>query len=303
MTTTERRTALPPMEGVREAPFKLVRSEEEGDGLTLDGYGAVFGRMTVIDSWEGRFREQIALGAMKRSFRESPPKIQFDHGKHPMIGSIPIAKLERIAEEVDPDLAPEGGAHIIGRVFNNWLMAPVRDAIEAQAIDGMSFRFGVVREQWATADGRQIRDRQALLAELDRTWDAPEEDLPVRTLKELKVPEMGPVVWPAYSDTSVGVRSIIDLGALRNGDPEQRKLLAEAVFIADAASQDETPQRDTTDEVVVERQEDSEDAQQSTSATPVGEHPSKPIGRRPIDVTLRSIRDMQRDIQTRKDSK
>ncbi|QRZ05898.1 HK97 family phage prohead protease [Mycolicibacterium austroafricanum] len=291
------------MEGVREAPFKLVRSEEEGDGLTLDGYGAVFGRMTVIDSWEGRFREQIALGAMKRSFRESPPKIQFDHGKHPMIGSIPIAKLERIAEEVDPDLAPEGGAHIIGRVFNNWLMAPVRDAIEAQAIDGMSFRFGVVREQWATADGRQIRDRQALLAELDRTWDAPEEDLPVRTLKELKVPEMGPVVWPAYSDTSVGVRSIIDLGALRNGDPEQRKLLAEAVFIADAASQDETPQRDTTDEVVVERQEDSEDAQQSTSATPVGEHPSKPIGRRPIDVTLRSIRDMQRDIQTRKDSK
>lgn len=301
------RAERPPLESVlREAPFALVRSaepEQRGDGLTMDGFGAVFGRMTVIDSWEGRFREMIALGSMNRSFRESPPKVQFDHGRHPMIGSIPIAKLERIAEETHPELAPDGGAHIVARLFDNWLMQPVRDAIEAQAINGMSFRFSVVRETWETADGRKIRDAQALMAELDRTWDAPEDELPVRTLKELKVPEMGPVVWPAYAETSVGVRSVIDLGRLRKGDPEQQRLLAEAVFIADAASQDDSAQRDTTDEVVVERQEDSEDAQQSTSATPVGEHPSKPIGRRPIDVTLRSIRDMQRDIQTRKDSK
>jgi len=296
MTTRVTRAARPPMEHVlREAPFALRSNSEEetGDGLLMDGYGAVFGSLTVIDSYEGRFREQIAVGAMKRSFRESPPKVQFDHGRHPMIGSIPIAKLERIAEEVDPDLAPQGGAHIVARIFDNWLMAPVRDAIEAGAINGMSFRFSVVRESWKTFDGKPIRDDQ-LQTELRRTWneDIPDEELLIRTLQELKVPEMGPVVWPAYADTSVGVRSI-DLNLLRDGDPEQRKLLAEAVFIADAASQDESAQRDTGTEPVVERPEESDDEQRSTSDTtsPVGEHPSTPRRLTDQQLRLRNQRD------------
>src|SRR3546814_8455630 len=66
--------------------------------------------------------------------------------------------------------------------------------------------------------------------------DLPEDELPVRDWREWKVPEMGPVVWPAYADTSVGVRSrtfTVDLGRLR--DPDQRKELARAVFLADVA--------------------------------------------------------------------
>jgi phage head maturation protease len=239
--TDARRAVRPPLESVREAPFTLVRDTTDGepnDGLTLDGYGAVFNNLTTIDSWEGRFREQIAPGSMKRSFRETPPKIQFDHGRHPLIGSIPIAQLRSITEDTDPVLAPNGGAHIVGRVFNNWLMQPVRDAIAAGAIDGMSFRFSVVpgRESWTYADGSPIKDERSLMTELDRCMygDVPDEELPIRTLKELKVPEIGPVTWPAYEATSVGMRSkVIDLGRL--SDPAQRKLLAEAVFIADRA--------------------------------------------------------------------
>lgn len=243
--TDGRRAARPPLEGAREAPFFMRASDgEPNDGLTLDGYGAVFNNLTTIDSWEGRFREQIAPGAMKRSFRETPPKIQFDHGHHPMIGSIPIAELRSITEDTDPVLAPDGGAHIVGRVFDNWLMQPVRDAISAGAIDGMSFRFSVVREGWTYADGKPLSDA-ALMAELDRCYydNVPDEELPIRALKELKVPEVGPVVWPAYEATSVGMRSkVIDLGRLR--DPAQRKLLAEAVFIADQA--ESQPSRDAT---------------------------------------------------------
>ena len=97
MTTTEKRAVRPPLEGVRETPFSLRTNGdgEPNDGLTLDGYGAVFGSRTIIDSWEGRFAEEFALGSMKRSFRDTPPKVQFDHGRHPMIGSIPIAALDR----------------------------------------------------------------------------------------------------------------------------------------------------------------------------------------------------------------
>ncbi|WP_198042040.1 HK97 family phage prohead protease [Mycobacterium kansasii] len=265
----------PPLEGAREVPF-FMRADEPNDGFTLDGYGAVFNRLTVIDSWEGRFREQFAPGSMKRSFRETPPKIQFDHGRHPLIGSIPIASLRSITEDVHPELAPEGGAHIIARIFDNWLMQPVRDAIAEGAISGMSHRFGVVRVAWTYADGKPIRDERALITELERAMyeNVSEDELPIRTVKEARILEMGPVVWPAYQQTSVGVRSI-DLGRLRDGDPEQRRLLAEMVFVADTASMDEEAQRDTTPPgVVVEHPESSDDAQRSTPEC-VGERPSK----------------------------
>lgn len=241
--TTERAQVPPRDDVLRMAPFALRADDDdrdgEDDGLTLDGYGAVFNRETIIDSWEGRFREKISPGAMKKSFRENPPRIQFDHGRHPLIGSIPIAALRSISEDSHPELAPEGGAHVIGRLHDNWLIEPVRDAIASRSVDGMSFRFSVVRERWYGPDGKEIRDEEQLREALRRTWyeDVPDEELLLRDLRELKVPEVGPVVWPAYDETSVGVRStVIDLGRL--DDPDTRKTLARAVLLADAAERE-----------------------------------------------------------------
>lgn len=282
MTATPERAARPPLDSVREAPFALVprADDTDGDGLTLDGYGAVFNRLTVIDSWEGRFREQIAPKAMVRSFRETPPKVQFDHGRHPMIGSIPIAELRSATEDSHPELAPDGGAHIIARVFDNWLTAPIRDAIAGQAINGMSFRFSVVQESWARADGSPIRDDRALAVELERVMreNLTDEDLPVRTLRQLKVPEVGPVTWPAYADTSVSMRSkVIDLGRLH--EPEQRKLLASAVLLVDMADADADAAQRPTEPVGERVEQPVTDAQRSTSA--VGERTSaRPLSNR-----------------------
>jgi len=250
----QKRADSPPLEGIRRtSPFTLTRAadDEAGDGLTLDGYGAVFNRETIIDSWEGRFKERIAPGAMKKSFRENPPRVQFDHGHHPLIGSIPIGSIEDAREEVDPVLAPEGGAHIIARLHDNWLIQPVRDAIASGSIDGMSFRFSVVSEQWHDHEGKRITDEDVLRGLLRRTWmeDVPDAELPVRTLKELRVPEVGPVVWPAYTDTSVGVRSLtIDLARL--DDPEQRNRLAQAVLMADRADGETPPSTEPAGEHV-----------------------------------------------------
>lgn len=249
------RAEVPPREDVlRMAPFAVRAAGEvdgeEDDGLTLDGFAAVFNRVTIIDSWEGRFKEQASPGSMKKSFRENPPRIQFDHGRHPLIGSIPIAALRSIAEETHPELAPDGGAHVIGRLHDNWLIEPVRDAIASGSVDGMSFRFSVVRQKWYGPDGKEIRDEDEVRRELYRSWyeDVPEDELLLRDLKEVKVPELGPVVWPAYEATSVGVRStVIDLGRL--GEPDIRKTLARAVLLADAAEQSppEAPPQTTED--------------------------------------------------------
>lgn len=230
-TLTERLARPPLVDVCREAPFALVRAEgdDTGDGNTLDGFAAVFKRQTIIDSWEGKFKEEIAPGSMKKSFRENPPVIQFDHGRHPLVGSIPIASIKTIREEVDPERAPDGGAHLIAPLHDNWLIHPVRDAIASGSINGMSFRFGVVREEWRDHTGKLITDEDELRALLMRTWreDVPDDELLLRTLKELKVPELGPVVWPAYRDTSVGVRSMEILAALT--DPQVRAEVARAL--------------------------------------------------------------------------
>lgn len=282
-TKPERRSEVPPREQLlRTAPFALRAASdgEPDDGLTLDGFAAVFNRRTLIDSWEGRFWEDIAPGSMKKSFREKPPKIQFDHGHHPLIGSIPIARTTVAEESIDPVLAPYGGAHIVGRLHDNWLVQPVRDAIESESIDGMSFRFTVVREDWREADGKPIRDENKLREILRRSWheDVPDDELPLRTLKELKVPEAGPVVWPAYTETSVGVRSrtvVIDLGRLH--EPDQRKTLAQAVFLADAAS------RPTDAPHANQERADEHPASAAPPVAPTssGEHPSALAARKP----------------------
>lgn len=304
-TTTARRSGIqraevPPREDVlRMAPFAVRAAGEvdgeEDDGLTLDGFAAVFNRVTIIDSWEGRFKEKASPGSMKKSFRENPPRIQFDHGRHPLIGSIPIAALRSIAEETHPELAPEGGAHVIGRLHDNWLIEPVRDAIASESVNKMSFRFSVVRQKWYDPDGKEIRDEAKVREELRRTWyeDVPDEELLLRDLKEVRVPELGPVVWPAYDDTSVGVRSagdgkpttvvVIDLGNL--GDPDTRKTLARAVLLADAAEQSppeappqttgdarETPAGEHGTEAGDIQQDEPQTTERDTTPPPAGTH-------------------------------
>jgi phage head maturation protease len=283
-TTPTERLAVPPREDVlRTAPFALRATgdvDDPGDGRTLDGYAAVFNRVTIIDSWEGRFKEKLSPGSMKKSFRERPPRIQFDHGRHPLVGSIPIAQLRSIVEDTDPELAPEGGAHVIARLHDNWLVEPVREAIASHAIDGMSFRFSVVRETWYDADGKQIRDEETLRDLLRRTWyeEVPDDELILRDLRELKVPELGPVVWPAYADTSVGVRSktlTLDLGRL--DDPEQRKSLARAVFLAEAAERlanEEEPRATDPESAGEHESSDATDTPRATDPESAGEHES-----------------------------
>lgn len=203
----------------RSVPFEIRADAEAGDGLTLDGYGAVFGTPTRIDSWEGCFDEEISRGAFKKSLSERTPVLQFDHGRHPMVGSIPLGSFESLRED-------EQGLHVLARLHDNWLVQPVRDAIRSAAIPGMSFRFSVVKDEWRDATGALVKGDDVQR----RLWASDASDpatILKRTLKEVRLYEVGPVVFPAYADTSVGVRSREILSALT--DPQVRAELARAL--------------------------------------------------------------------------
>jgi HK97 family phage prohead protease len=196
---------------LRSVDFEL-RADDDNDGLTLEGYAAVFGQATRINSWEGCFDETIARGAFKKSIRERKPVVQFDHGRHPMVGSIPLGSIDDLRED-------DAGLFVSARLHDNWLVQPVRDAIKSKTVSGMSFRFGVVKDEWRDAAGKLVKpeDVQRLL------WAADPEDpstILQRTLKEVRCAELGPVVFPAYAGTSVSVRSQ-ELAALLT-DPQVR---------------------------------------------------------------------------------
>lgn len=268
MTTAERKS--PPREDVvRSAPFTVTRDAEPGDGRDFSGYGAVFNSPTRIDSWEGCFDEIIAPGAFRKSLRERTPKFQFDHGHHPLIGSVPIGVISDIRED-------DNGLYVEARLGQHILIDLIREALDTGAIDGMSFRFSVVRDEWRDAEGKVVN-----AVDLPEALYTRSRGVLQRTLKEVKVAEVGPVVWPAYSDTTASVRSVgvVEIDTDRLNEPEQRARLAELLLrseaVADAPERGESEEepQDTTDEVAVEHSADDTDEPQPTS-TEAEEHAS-----------------------------
>jgi HK97 family phage prohead protease len=184
----------------RSVSFEIRAAEDNQDGLTLVGYAATFDNTTRIDNWEGTFDEKIARGAFKRSINARTPVLQFEHGRHPLLGSMPLGTITKLRED-------DHGLYVEARLADNWLIQPVRDAIASGAIDGMSFRFQVIKESWSDASA-----------------------VPVRTLEEVKLMELGPVVFPAYESTSVGVRSA-SLDELFELPSSDREAIARALVL------------------------------------------------------------------------
>lgn len=181
------------MEFRHVAPFEVTRSAADGDGLTMEGYASVFDSPIEIDSWEGRFVETIQRGAFAKTIRERNPVLMFNHGQHPMIGDMPIGAIRSLRED-------SKGLFVSARLSDNWLVEPVREAIAGGSISGMSFRMQVVNDQWKAGTPR------------------------MRTITEVRCLELGPVVFPAYTDTTVSVRS--QQIAAELADPEIRAELA-----------------------------------------------------------------------------
>ena len=166
---------------IRMAPSVELRAGDDDSGRTLVGYAAMFNEDTTINSWEGQFVERIAPGAFKRTLRNNGDQIKvlFNHGMDPSIGDKPLGRAKTMKEDkvglfVEVPMSRTS--------YNDDLIELLNDG----AIDGMSFRFSVVKEQWEEPTRKG--------------------DLPIRTIQEARLYELGPVTFPAYAATSAGVR-------------------------------------------------------------------------------------------------
>ena len=183
-----------------QGSFEL-RAAGEGDGRTLHGYAAMFNEDTEIHSWEGDFIERIAPGAFKRTLRNNGDavKILFNHGMDPQIGDKPLGRATTLKED-------KTGLYVEVPLSRTSYNEDIIALLEDRALDGMSFRFSVVKD----------------------TWDEPtrKNGLPIRTLNEVRLMELGPVTFPAYAATSAGVRSRESFDKWNALDDEKREQIA-----------------------------------------------------------------------------
>lgn len=173
--------------------FDFEARSTSSDGRTLEGHAAVFNTPARIRDMHGDFDEIIMPGAFTRSLASRIPVMQFEHGRDPRVGAVPIAAIEDIRED-------ETGLYVRAKLYDNPVIEPVRQAIVGKSIKGMSFRFSVPDggDKWATRSG----------------------DVDLRRIHDTDTAEIGPVVFPAYDATSVSVRSM-----LSQLDPDEHRTL------------------------------------------------------------------------------
>lgn len=245
--------------------FPEERASEDSDGRTLEGYAAVFDSPTEINSHEGHFTETISKGAFRKTLQERKPVLQFDHGHDARTGSVPIGMFDGIKED-------KQGLKVSARLFDNPVVDPIRQAIEGGAISGMSFRFQVVRDEWKDSQGERVRADE--LAGL--LYDAGKRGPLKRNIKEVRLHEAGPVVFPAYAGTSVGVRSIsdeereslvADYARSMQADAEQEaEIQAAAETFAEEYERDDTSEKDDAAPTGTSSEEREEEASSDDAA-------------------------------------
>lgn len=164
-----------------------VEVRADSDKRTLVGYAAKFDRLADIG---GYFQEKIAPGAFADAIT-GDIRALVDHDPGRVIGRSKSGTL-RLAEDgtglrVEIDVPDTSDGNDL------WVL------VERGDISGMSFGFRVTKETW------------------DETGETP-----VRTIHKLELHEVSAVAWPAYEDTTIGLRS---LEAARDGagkDAEKR---------------------------------------------------------------------------------
>jgi hypothetical protein len=157
----------------RALPGAEVRAAE-GERRIV-GYAAVFESMSED---LGGFREVIKPGAFDRALKEGHDvRALWNHNPDVVLGRTKSGTLKLSVDErglrveIDP---PETRA-----------AEDVLASIRRGDVDGMSFGFRVLTDEWRTQDGAQVRE-----------------------LRDLELLDVSPVAYPAYPATQVSARAL-----------------------------------------------------------------------------------------------
>jgi len=151
-----------------------IEIRSDGDGVTVEGYAAVFNQEADIG---GMFREQIAPGAFTDALKRDDVVFLINHEGLPLArtrsGTLELKQDDkglRMRSQLDP--ADPDVMSIVGKMKRGDL-------------DKMSFAFIADKQEW------------------DDTGD-----VPLRTIQSAQLYDVSVVTTPAYDGTSIGLRSL-----------------------------------------------------------------------------------------------
>lgn len=159
---------------VRGGNAAEIRADD--DGITVEGYAAVFGEETDI---AGIFREVIEPGAFKAAIGRDDVVFNINHEGLPLArtrsGTLTLEedkhglKMRTVLDPEDPDVRSIAGK------------------MKRGDLDKMSFAFFAERDEWDETD---------------------ESKPPLRRVKQVRLQDVSIVTFPAYEGTEIALRSL-----------------------------------------------------------------------------------------------
>ncbi len=162
---------------IRTLPLKELRLSTSEEQNFIEGHAAVF------DSWSETlggifpFKEKVIPGAFVESLENDDIRALFNHDANYVLGRNKSGTLTLKEDEY-------GLMVRINPPDTQWAR-DLRTSIERGDINQMSFGFSVEEDEWRFDNGIDVRE-----------------------LRKVKLFDVSPVTFPAYSATDVGVRGL-----------------------------------------------------------------------------------------------
>lgn len=169
---------------VNSADFEI---REDSDGMTFEGYAAVFNSRSEN---LGGFTEFVAPGAFTRSLKtRNDVKLLWNHDTSTVLGST-RARTLTLTED-------SRGLRVIAKLPNTTAGKDAAELLKRGDVDSMSFGFSVIKDSWNAAGDE-------------------------RTLNAVRLHEVSIVAYPAYSATAgtATVRSLSKLATRAEVDAD-----------------------------------------------------------------------------------
>src|SRR4030042_3416256 len=163
-------------------PFEEWELREEATKTTeLVGYASVFNQEAVIF---GLWREKVAPGAFKRTIAQGDIRALWNHNTDLPLGrnrsNPPTLKLKEDKKGLNVEILPPDTQAGRDSVIS----------IKRGDVSQMSIAFQIVKQEWFQPEDKK--------------------ELPLRTILEMKLFEVSPVTFPAFEQTSISARSILE---------------------------------------------------------------------------------------------
>lgn len=190
----------------------VIEARAGDAGMTIAGHAAMFDAPYTL--WG--FSEQVSRGAFKKSLKEADVAALWNHDPNVVLGRNKSGTL-RMKED---DL----GLHYEVDLPDTQAARDLYTLIQRGDVYQSSFAFEIVKEEWAYPKGDS-------------------KELPLRTIREVKLYDVSPVTYPASPSTDVDVaRAVRCLAEAMEVDPENALTVPDVLALATRTTPEPEPE-------------------------------------------------------------